>query len=204
MRTSRKPSAAVLATIAVAVVALLAGGAWLVSSGDDGATKDDASAPSPTSAATPAPTASASAAPTRAPKPVRPRPAPDGRPLTAPVELADGATAKVTRIERLRSVPELPGEIAAPALRFTIRATAGDEPVEMTPVVVNAYYGSERTPALPMTQPGGEPFEGRLAAGESTNGVFVFNVPPAERGRVYLEFSWSPDRKPVILTGDVS
>jgi len=203
MRTSRKPSAAVLAAIAVAVVALLAGAVWWVAAGDDD-TKDDASVSPPTSAATPTPTASAPTRPTPPPKRVRPRPAPDGRPLTAPVRLADGATAKVTTIERLRSVPELPGEIAAPALRFTIRATAGDEAIEMTPVVVNAYYGSDRTPALPMTEPGGAPFEGRLAAGESTTGVFVFNVPPAERDRVYLEFSWAPDQKPVILTGDVS
>lgn len=199
--SSRRTPATIGVVVAVVAVVALVG--WRVSSDED--SEPDARSTTPVSAAPtdggePTPTAKAPA-----PKAVTPRPAPRAkRTLTDPVPLAAGATAEVTRIESVRSSAEIPGEVSAPALRFTIRATAGDRRVDLVPVVVNAYYGRERTPAVSMGEPGAEPFPGQLAPGRSATGVFVFNVPPAERDLVHLEFSWSPKQKPVILTGDVS
>jgi hypothetical protein len=201
---SSRPTPAIIGIVVAVVVALALGG-WWVAADDDA---DPAAGPTPSaSPSTVGSTddASESTAKTRAPKTVSPRPvAKAKRRLTDPVPLAAGATAEVTRIEAVRSRAEIPGEISAPALRFTVRATAGDSRLDLTPIVVNAYYGDGRTPAISMGSPGAEPFSGRLPAGKSATGVFVFNVPVAERGRVHLEFSWSPQQKPVILTGDVS
>lgn len=204
-----KPKPALLVGAVVAVVLLALGAWWLVSSADSDSDDADSRARYTPATAT-ATTATASpdddaTTATATPRAVTPRPAGSkGRPLTDPVRLADGATARVTKVERVRSRAQLPGEISAPALRFTVEVTAGDEAVDLAPVVVNAYYGPDRTPAIAMTEPGGTPFAGRLAAGKSATGAFVFNVPPRERGQVHLEFSWSAKRKPVVLSGNVS
>jgi len=204
MTERSKPKPALLAGAVVVLAVLALAVWWLVGSSDS----DDSSAEPQYTPATPAASSAAPSEPTTAtpaPKVVTPKTAgPRSRPLTDEVRLAGGATAEVTKVERVRSEANLPGEVSAPALRFTVRATAGDEALDLSRVVVNAYYGPDRTPAIAITEPGGRPFEGSLRAGRSATGVFVFNVPPRERDRVQLEFSWSPKQRPVILTGDLS
>lgn len=202
MPQSRKPAPAVLAGAVVVAVVIALGVGWLVTSRDSSDQADEpAYTPSTTQAS---PSETQESTPTPAPRTVQPKPAAKGRPITSRVPLEDGATAVVTKVESVRSRAELPGEVAAPAVRLTVKATGGDEAIDLSKVVVNAYYGPDRTPAISMTEPGGKPFEGTLAAGRSANGVFVFNVPPAERDQVFVEFSWSPKAKPVVLTADLS
>lgn len=203
MPQSRKPAPAVLAGALAVVVVIALGVGWLVASGDSSDSAGEPQyTPSTTQASPPATEKKSTATP--APRTVRPKPAAKGRPLTSRVPLEKGASAVVTKVETVRSRSELPGEVAAPAVRLTVKATAGDEAIELSKVVVNAYYGPDRTPAISMSEPGGKPFAGTLAAGRSADGVFVFNVPRAERDQVYVEFSWSPKAKPVVLTADLS
>jgi hypothetical protein len=68
-------------------------------------------------------------------------------------------------------------------------------------VVVNAYYGPDRTPATPLLQPGGEAFEPEVAADGSASGVFVFAVPPELQDAVELEVDPGIGASIVIFTG---
>lgn len=189
------------AAAAVLVVALLA---WNMIGSDEPQAADAPTVSASPSAAVSEPSPTTTTAAPVAPKSAEAKPVGRERPLTSPAPLAGGATASVTAIEKVRSEARVPGEVSAPALRFTIKATAGDDRLDLRPVVVNAYYGSDRTPAVAVGAPGAKPFTGRVAPGKSATGVYVFNVPTSERDVVRLEFTWSPDEKPVILTGNVS
>ncbi len=203
---SSKKSLVGVVVVAIAALALV--GWWLFNSDDQDAGTDlptsSASEPAVSEAPDAKSTDTKSTEATPAPKPVEAKPVKDERSLTDPAPLAAGAEATVTKIESVQSSAELPGEISAPALRFTIKVTAGDDPLDLTPVVVNAYFGRERVPAVEMGKPGADHFTGQVKSGESVTGVYVFNVPIADRDLVQLEFTWSPKTKPVILTGDVS
>lgn len=203
MRSKRALLASVGAVVVILIVVLV----WtLTSAGNESEEDTTAAEPSASASTAGASDGSPSAepsAPARPPKAARTKPVARERPLTDPVPLAGGASASVTKIEKLRSEARLPGEVSAPALRFTIEVTAVSRPLDLSPVVVNAYYGKDRIPAITTGEPGGTPLTGRLKAGDSTRGVYVFNVPPSARARVYLEFAWSPDVEPVILAGKV-
>ncbi len=146
---------------------------------------------------------SKSSTPTTPPKKATVQPIAEQPALDSVVELGEAATAQIIKIEKVSSQGELPGELSAPALRFTIEVTAGEAKLNLATVVVNAYYGKAQTPAVTVGEPGGRPFAGTLAKRETATGVYVFNIPTKERGDVRVEFSWSPKEKPVTLAGKV-
>ncbi|MBO9553273.1 hypothetical protein [Cellulomonas sp.] len=137
-------------------------------------------------------------------------PGPDGRPTAPPVALdaqaqpADGVTAHLVSIEPVTGEATLPGEVGGPSLRFTVSVANRSGPaLDLSAAVVNAYSGDALSPATPLLKPGGQPFPGEVAAGGSVTGVFVFNVPPAERGHVRLEVDLAPDLTVVLFEGSV-
>ena len=78
-----------------------------------------------------------------------------------------------------------PGEIGGPSVRFTIRITnTTGKTFNLTNTVVNAYYGTSSTPAVQLQQPGGKDFPTSVKTGASATGVFVFNIPKAQRAHV--------------------
>ena len=161
----------------------------LTSSSGDEEAKSEASATTATTSQSSGPTTKAS--PTPPPTQVTAKPVGKKPDLDSQVELSDGATARITKIEKVQSQGELPGETSAPALRFTVEATAGSEPLNLATVVVS------------ISGPGGKPFGGSLASGKSAKAVYIFNIPVAERDNVAVEFSWSGKEKPVVLSGNV-
>ena len=77
-----------------------------------------------------------------------------------------------------RARPTGPGEVAGPAVRFTLRLrndSAQEVPLNTT--VVNLYYGKAKTPASPLSEPGGAPLPATVAAGGEASGTYVFVVP---------------------------
>ncbi len=118
---------------------------------------------------------------------------------------ADPGTGMVFRLERLEAVDGEatgPGEIAGPAVRVTVVATNGtSEPVLLDSVVVDFVYGPDRTSASPLSGPGAERFSGRLAPGDTATGVYVFDVPVAERDEVSVLVSYEAAVSPVVFTG---
>ncbi|GIG19671.1 hypothetical protein Cch01nite_03950 [Cellulomonas chitinilytica] len=210
--------AGVLVVAVVLAVVLLVRG-----SGDDAAGAASPSASSSAASASPtastAPSASAEPEPSATAEPgdgqAQPgvpgaTPGPDGRPTAAPVALdapaqpADGVTTQLVSIEPVTGEATLPGEVGGPSLRFTVSVVNRSGPaLDLSAAVVNAYTGDALAPATPLLKPGGRPFPGQVAAGGSVTGVFVFNVPEAERGHVRLEVDLGPDLTVVLFEGSV-
>jgi hypothetical protein len=113
-----------------------------------------------------------------------------------------GVTVTVTSVEKVTGEANVPGEVGGPALRFDVELTNGTGKVlDMRTVVVNAYYGPDRTPTTPLLKPGAVPFEPELKPDGSARGVFVFGVPPKFQSEVELEFDLVVHAPVVVFTG---
>jgi hypothetical protein len=122
--------------------------------------------------------------------------------LRAPAELGNGVVVGVSRVEAVRGEAQGPGETAGPALRFTLRvANQSQERVDLSATAVTAYSGADDEPAGDLSGPDAEPFSGTLAAGESARGVYVFQVPPDQRDRVRLDFSYGAEAPRAVFRG---
>ncbi|GAA2749774.1 hypothetical protein GCM10009869_06890 [Amnibacterium kyonggiense] len=108
----------------------------------------------------------------------------------------------VTKMEAVTGAAAEPGEIAGPAVRFTIRIvnTTG-KAVPLSSTVVNAYYGPDLTPAIALAAPGGEPFPSSVANGATATGVFVFNIPKASRSAVQVTVDTSVSNPVIAFKG---
>lgn len=150
--------------------------------------------------------------------PVEAVPAPAGPPLPAeelPAALpaadleaavdVDEVTVSLASMEAIDGQATGPGDIAGPALRVTVRIENGSGAViDLGGVTVNLGYGTDPTPATPLGDPSAEPFTGSLAPGRSATAVYVFGVPPSERGSVLVEVSHRPGAVRVVFTGAVA
>lgn len=126
-------------------------------------------------------------------------------PLSATGDFGTGLTLEVTDVEPVRSVARRPGEISAPALRVHLEAHNGSsKAIPLDGMVITLDYGSHRTPAVDVAEPGGDPFRGTLTAGRSQRGVYVFNVPEVERGRIRLTMSYTGAAPTLVLTGSAA
>jgi hypothetical protein len=126
----------------------------------------------------------------------------DPAPFGAEVTPEPGVTVTVTAVEKVTGEANVPGEVGGPALRFAVELTNGTgEVLDLRTVVVNAYYGKDRTPATPLLKPGGKAFEAEVAADEAARAAFVFNIPPEFRDEVELEIDPGVGSPIVIFVG---
>ena len=157
--------------------------------------------PTPTSAATATarPTASPTSTPTKQAPVSTPQPtktATISKPTAVPIKKE--LTATVVKSEAVTGKADGPGEIGGPSVRFTITITnTTGASIPLSSTVVNAYYGSDATPAVQLRMPGGVDFPATVADGASATGVFVFNIPNASRSDVKVTVDTSV-RNPVI------
>jgi len=125
--------------------------------------------------------------------------------LTATARFGTGVSVQITDIEAVRSQAHRPGEISRPALRLTLRVlNASDRPISLDGMVVALDHGADRTPAMSVAEPGGAPFAGALAAGSSARGVYVFNVPEADRDRIRVTTSYTGEAPTLVLAGSAA
>jgi hypothetical protein len=110
----------------------------------------------------------------------------------------------LTRIEAVQGTAVQPGETAGPAVRVTVTMTNGtDKQFDTNTVSVNAYVGKDRTPVNTLVQPGGVPFLGRLAPGETTYGVYLFVIPTDQRKDVTITVDYAVSVPMVVFRGDL-
>lgn len=228
MTTERRPPVrAIIVGLAVAVV--VAAGSWLAVRSNDG---NGVAAPSPSTTATatqfPSQTSSsgASGRPSASPRPGAPSAPPpspgtpsapgtgetvsvepvrtkDPVPLDDEAEFGTGLTVELTRIQSIKGEAKVPGEIAGPALKLTLRASNDSKAaVGLDTVIVAVSYGRDRAPAVELSE-GRRPFSGRLGAGDSKDGVYVYNVPTNERDDVRVEVSYTGEAPTVAFEGSV-
>lgn len=198
-RRSRRTAAAIIAVLVVVIVAVVVIGLLSAghaapgsSAGPTAGSSSGAASSSASASSTPSSEPSVSATPlnTSTPKPAAtaPRPQPTTTAaLASPAPITRSLTAAVTKMEAVQGTASGPGEIAGPAVRFTITITnSTGKRVDLSNTVVNAYAGKHSDPAVPLDSPGGRPFPKSVASGASAKGVFVFNIPKADRSKVEI------------------
>ncbi|MEU4384407.1 hypothetical protein [Promicromonospora sp. NPDC023805] len=131
-----------------------------------------------------------------------PRETLEPRPFDAAATPEPGVTVRVPKVEKVTGEANVPGEVGGPSLRFTVELTNGTgKTLDLRTVVVNAYYGPDRTPAPPLLKPGGKAFEAEAGADDSARGAFVFNIPAEFQDDVELEVDPGVGKAIVIFTG---
>lgn len=131
------------------------------------------------------------------------------RPTPATVEIdqaaepADGVSVELISFEAIEATAAVPGEVSGPALAVTVAIENGsDDDILTSSVIVNLYYGPERTPANILVNPR-EEFPETLPAGESAQGRFAFTIAVSERSDVLIEVDLSLDMPVVLFEGEV-
>lgn len=213
-------SAVIVAVILLIVLTTALVGAYGAAQGKSdvlsiGSVSPTPSAPSPaaTSDSTPSPTADAPAdTPAPAPVPAPEDAAPPGNAVApveqAPVPLTGSATVvpqvvfTLGTLEAVDGVAQGPGEVAGPALRFTLTVrndTAAS--VSLAATVVNLYAGVDQTPSIDLAEPGGVPLPNEVKPGKSVTGTFVFAVPRDARNPVKITVDYSVGVPIVVFQG---
>gem|GEM_PF-3472899 len=115
-----------------------------------------------------------------------------------------GVVVSLARLEAVDGQAVAPGEISGPAVRATVSIrNTGKSALDLEYVVVNAYTGADRTPAGAIMQPGGKPFGGSLAAGNSAEGVYLFSIEEADREDVTITVDYGVGEPVVVFQGDL-
>lgn len=226
---SRKVTILGWGAVAVVVILLVALMTALVrangasnSGGEAGGDAGPAAAISPT----PSPSADAATVPSATDAPADSVPAPEADEASpapeADVVPGDAAApvekAPVTLTESAAAIPQLvfslgaleavdgeaqgPGEVAGPALRFTLTVrndTAAS--VSLASTVVNLYAGVDQAPSMDLAEPGGSPLPDEVRAGRSATGTFVFAVPRDARNPVKIAVDYSAGIPVVVFEG---
>jgi hypothetical protein len=127
----------------------------------------------------------------------------DPVPLDESADFGTGLSIELTKIQSVKGEAKMPGEIAGPALKVTLRATNDSKKsVSLDTVVVAVSYGEDRTPAIELSD-GRRPLKGNLKAGDAKNGVYVYNVPTDQRDDVRVEVSYTGEAPTVAFEGSV-
>lgn len=193
----------VLAVVGALVIAAIVYAVVTSGSSDEGAPTDS---PSPTaSASTPADGEDPSAPPAPDPS-ATPGTMPELPPV-APDEPSDngaGLVAEITAMKAVQGEAVQAGEIAGPAVQFTLRLTNDtDAPLDLGLIAVNAYIGEAKTPAGGLVKPGAAPFGGTLEVGDSTEGVYVYSIPEDQRGDVTVTLDYRAGQPAFVFRGAV-
>jgi hypothetical protein len=205
------------AVAAVAVVVLLViGVVWVVSAQNDGGNGagNDAGATLPAGGSSTS-TATTGSTPTEPssslPSQVTPSAAPPVKHIPKPVHASlhdqpakpgDGVTVTVTKAQAVNGQAHGVGEVAGPAIRFTVQVhNGGAKPIDLGVAVLTAYYGPQNLPAIDLSGPGEEMLPQTVKAGATGTGRYVFRVPESQRNHVRLDFSYDIKVPRVIFTG---
>lgn len=214
-RKPRRPWVVVLLALGVAVVlGLVAGGVWWGVAAQPNATGTSAdsahtSSPAPsggtssvspapaTPGATPAPTAQVVAGAAGAALPLREPVA-----MKASTDVEKGVTVTMTSLESVKGEASGVGEVAGPAIRFTLEFTnSGDAAYPTQQIAVNTYYGTDSTPASTLSKPGAVPLPAAVPAHGSASATYVFTVPSDQRGSVVVTVDYQAGSPAIAFRG---
>lgn len=178
-------------------------------SGDDGRGDEPRTEKQP-ALVTETPGAEPSSGPTKVPEPGSLDPVPVEEVETAPpVELEEtgdfgtGVKLEIVEINAVEGKARGPGEISGPALQLVLEATNdSDKGVWLEGMVIALDHGPDHTPAIGLSEPGTDPFEGRLAAGGTARATYVFKVPVEERDQVRVVASYTGKAPTLVFRGD--
>lgn len=166
-------------------------------------------AQTPSVSASPSESASPSVSPTPSPPPeagtpsAQPSPS-EAAPIGETSDISAGLTAEITTVESIDGTADGPGEVAGPAVRFSVVITnSTGQTVSVGNTVINVDYGTERTPAAELLNNGRSPFPRDIAPNSTSTGTFVFTVPLDQRGNVRITVDYAVTVAPLIFQGVV-
>lgn len=169
-----------------------------------GTPSSTASAVPPTGPTAPPTDPPTSAAPSPTDTQTAPPAPPDGPtvPLGEPAEIIRALTATVAQVEAVTGEAQGPGEVAGPAVRFTVVIDNGTgAEISLANTVINAYYGEDQIPADTVSGPGASAFPSVVAPGGSASGVFVFDIPADGRALVRVTVDYSASTPVIAFEG---
>ncbi|ROS50465.1 hypothetical protein [Frigoribacterium sp. PhB24] len=198
----------VVAGVVAVVLALLVAFVIVpaVSDGDSdgpGAAGTASGSPSPSAAA---PSDGGTAAPTDTAPPAAGPDTPEAPPvgLDESPTVVDGVTVRVKSLDGADGEATLPGEVSGPAVRAELEMyNASTAPADLSTVVVNLAYGTDRTPANTFST-GTSSFPTSVAPGATATGVYVFAVPADDQGDLRLTVDYAVDVPVVVFEGSTS
>ena len=107
--------------------------------------------------------------------------------------------ARVVKIDQVQLGANGPGEIAGPGVAATVEfSNESDKDIDLGGVTVNAYYG-EKVPAPPSDAAPAGPVSGPLPPKQSKSGVYVFQVPAGQSGKLSVEVNYSGSADVVVV-----
>ena len=122
--------------------------------------------------------------------------------LDQPAAAGDGVTATVAAVEAINGFGQGRGNVSGPALRVTVTITNGtDDTLDLGGVAVDLTHGTDAVPASPLDDRSQAPFSGSLEPGETAEGVYVFSVPPDDRGTVTVSVGHRAGAPFMVFTG---
>lgn len=125
-------------------------------------------------------------------------------PVVDGVAASDQAEVRVTGMEAVDGEARGIGEIAGPAVRFTVSVTNNTgAAIDLGSAVVMVESGDERLPATELSGPGAEPFPPAVEPGETVSGAFVFLIPVESRDQVFIYLNYSVDVPMAAFSGAV-
>jgi len=123
--------------------------------------------------------------------------------LSVAASYGTGVTARMVKIDNIKTVAQLPGEIAGPGVALTVEITnSSTRVVELNSVVVD-LIDVRGVPAIPMTAAPASPFAGSVAPGKSATGVYVFTLGSTYRDPGNISVSYSIGAPIVLFAGNV-
>ena len=159
---------------------------------------------SSSSASTPAPSESSDSAEEETPASSEPRPTAPPIALDQVAEPAEGVRVTLGSITPFDGQASVPGEVEGPALQVTVNVENTSKTEALTDtLIVNVYYGPDRTPANILVRPR-QDLPVTIPAGESAKGVYGFSVPADARGQILVEVDLAVDLPVVLFEGAVS
>jgi hypothetical protein len=136
---------------------------------------------------------------------VEAKPEPSKKPvrLDKPGRTGTGLTARLTTIKAIDAKAQLPGEVAGPALSLSVEVSnTGAKTVDLNAVVVTVL-DSDEAPGGEMSSAPAKPLKGKLSAGKTVRGVYVFTIDKNKRNPVTVTVSIS-DAPVLVFTGTVN
>lgn len=121
---------------------------------------------------------------------------------TATATGADRVSVSLAKVESVDGKAVAPGEISGPAVRLTVKINNGaSSQLDLGLTVVNAYTGKNKVPAGTVVLPGGRPFAGKLAPGQSADGVYLFVIPKSQRQDVSVAVDYGAGVETMVFRG---
>ncbi|SDL13651.1 hypothetical protein SAMN04487916_10645 [Arthrobacter sp. ov407] len=130
--------------------------------------------------------------------------------VSAPVAFTDsaslrpGVTATIAGLRAVAGEAVVPGDIAGPAIRFTVTVTNHSaQALSLENAFIHVEGGAKRVPALQLSGPGATRFPASVDAGAAASAVFVFSLPLDQRDHVQIYLNHQVSSPIAAFTGAV-